>query len=38
MKTKKIKVLAPANDLKKLANSMACCKPGAPTPFTAPEE
>ncbi|MFZ5759260.1 MAG: hypothetical protein ACOY32_06490 [Thermodesulfobacteriota bacterium] len=34
----KIIILTPARNLKKLANAMACCKPGAPAPSTSPDE
>jgi hypothetical protein len=32
MKTKKIVVLRPAQDLKKIAQTMSCCKTGSPAP------
>ncbi len=37
MKNKKIVVLAPARNLRKQANAMACCKPGAPAALSAEE-
>ncbi len=38
MKAKKIIVLARPKTLKEVANSMACCRAGAPAPFGPEEE
>jgi hypothetical protein len=35
MKTKKIIVVRPAQELKKIAQTMACCRTGTPAPIGA---